>query len=110
MEHPKPFVRKLPSDADYHQILDGNNSIAIHSGRVVLLPGQECGKHSTENHEELVIVQSGAGEIVVEGIGSTKISTGMIAYNPPQTLHNVINTGSEPLSYIYVVTPVRQEG
>jgi oxalate decarboxylase/phosphoglucose isomerase-like protein (cupin superfamily) len=35
------------------------------------------------------------------------IGQGKICYIPPYTLHNVINTGTEPLVYIYCVTPVK---
>ena len=31
------------------------------------------------------------------------------AYNPPHTRHNVFNTWTEPMRYIYVVAPVRAE-
>ena len=29
------------------------------------------------------------------------------AYIPPETRHNVKNTGTEPLEYVYVVAPTR---
>jgi mannose-6-phosphate isomerase-like protein (cupin superfamily) len=105
MERPKPFSEKLPVNLEYHQILGDGNSVCMHSGRVVLLPGQDCGEHSTGDHEELIIILSGEGELEVEGSGKTPISAGLVAYNPPHTKHNVRNTGALPLTYIYVVTP-----
>jgi mannose-6-phosphate isomerase-like protein (cupin superfamily) len=108
MDKPTPFALDISdNDNDYLQILGEGTSVAMHSGRVLLLPGKDCGKHTTGNHEELIIVLSGEGELEVAGIGRTKIRAGMVAYNPPQTEHNVINIGSEPLSYIYVVAPTK---
>ena len=105
MSDPKPFVLAIPAAEEYIEILGAGKSVAMHSGRVQLLPGKDCGMHTTGHHEELIVVLSGEGELEVTGIGRTKIRTGMVAYNPPQTEHNVFNIGSEPLSYIYVVTP-----
>ena len=105
MSDPKPFVLALPATEDYIEILGAGKSVAMHSGRVVLSPGKDVGKHSTGNHEELIVILSGEGELEVDGAGRTKIRAGMVAYNPPQTEHNVINTGKEPLAYVYVVAP-----
>jgi mannose-6-phosphate isomerase-like protein (cupin superfamily) len=102
---PKPFVLAPPATQEYVQILGEGKSVALHSGRVLLPPGKDCGKHTTGHHEELIIVLTGEGELEVAGSGRVKIRAGMVAYNPPQTEHNVFNTGSEPLAYVYVVTP-----
>ena len=107
MSDPKPFVLALPPTEEYIEILSAGKSVALHSGRVLLLPGKDCGRHTTGHHEELIVVLSGEGELEVTGIGRTKIRSGMVAYNPPQTEHNVINTGKEPLAYIYIVAPTK---
>jgi mannose-6-phosphate isomerase-like protein (cupin superfamily) len=107
MEKRKPFAVELPDGSEYFEILGEGKSDILHSGRVMLLPGKDCGKHSTGEHEELIIVLSGSGELEVEGIGRTKIRVGMVAYNPVQTEHNVFNTGDKPLTYIYVVAPTK---
>ncbi len=107
MSDPKPFVLALPGAENYIEILGGGNSVAMHSGRVLLPPGKDCGRHTTGHHEELIIVLSGEGELEVEGAGRTKVSAGMVAYNPPLTEHNVVNTGKQPLAYVYVVAPTK---
>jgi mannose-6-phosphate isomerase-like protein (cupin superfamily) len=100
----KPFIRTLPTDqSDYYEILGKSDSVSMRSGLVTLDPGKDIGKHSTENYEELIIVLDGEGEIEADGAVRTKIKKGQIAYNPPQTGHNVFNTGFEPLRYIYIV-------
>ncbi len=79
-------------------------SVNMRAGYVVLSPGETVGEHSTGNAEEMLIPLSGSGELRVPGCESIAILPGCVLYNPPQTLHNVVNTGSQPLSYIYVVT------
>ena len=100
----KPFVKTLPTDqSEYFEILGKSNAVSMHSGLVTLEPGKDVGKHSTENHEELIVVLDGEGEIEADGAIRTKIKKGQIAYNPPQTEHNLFNTGAKPLRYIYIV-------
>lgn len=105
----QPFVRVIPETTEYVRLLAKPESVCLHSGLVTLAPGQECGWHSTEDHEELIICLAGAGEIATEGGGQRPLSAGHYAYNPPQTRHNVCNTGRELMRYIYVVAPAKGE-
>lgn len=79
-------------------------TVGMKSGYVVLTPGQSVGRHTTGNNEELLVPLSGSGELLVMGQESLRISPGCVLYNPPYTEHDVRNTGSEPLIYIYVVS------
>jgi quercetin dioxygenase-like cupin family protein len=78
----------------------------MHSGLVTLTKGECVGEHSTGNHEELIVVLSGSGEIEAEGNGRKKINKGETAYNPPNTRHNVYNINDNLLKYIYVVAKI----
>lgn len=99
-----PLHKILPLDkSDYFEILGKSEAHALRSGFVTLPPGADVGVHSTENYEELIIVLNGRGELEVEGQDLIKLKKGQIAYNPPQTRHNVYNTGKIPLRYIYVI-------
>jgi len=99
----KVFTKSLPDDYSGHfEILGRSDSITMRSGLMTLAPGKDVGVHSTENFEELLIVLDGSGELEAAG-SRVKITKGQIAYNPPQTTHNVYNTGTVPLKYIYVV-------
>jgi mannose-6-phosphate isomerase-like protein (cupin superfamily) len=99
-----PLHKILPLDnSSYFEILGKSEAHALRSGFVTLPPGADVGVHSTENYEELIIVLNGRGELEVNGQKMTKIKKGQIAYNPPQTKHNVYNTGKAPLRYIYVI-------
>lgn len=107
--HPAPqrtaFVRPLPDTTEYVRLLSKEEGVRMRSGLVTLEPGKDCGWHSTDNYEELIICLAGAGEIETEGIGRRPIAAGQYAYNPPETKHNVFNTGTAALRYIYVVAP-----
>jgi mannose-6-phosphate isomerase-like protein (cupin superfamily)/predicted enzyme related to lactoylglutathione lyase len=94
-------------DAGYQELLTGPPASAgLKSGLVVLAPGKSVGKHSTEAHEEMVIVLEGRGQMVLADGRRVDISKESAAYSPPNTEHDVVNTGSGVLRYIYVVTPV----
>ena len=75
----------------------------MRSGFVLLLPGQDVGPHNTGDHEEMIIAIAGEGRLELEGRSPTMFPAGWVAYVPPQTQHNVINTGAVPLKYLYVV-------
>jgi mannose-6-phosphate isomerase-like protein (cupin superfamily) len=105
--HLKPFVKELPSDkTDYIEILTSSVAVNMRSGYVSLKRGESVGEHSTGDNEEMLIILEGEGEIEVGGIEREKIKQGQIAYNPPNTKHNVYNTNSPILRYIYVVTGI----
>jgi mannose-6-phosphate isomerase-like protein (cupin superfamily) len=65
------------------------------------------GEHVTEGKEEVVIVLQGQGELHCNGSGVMKLSTGDVAYVPPETAHDIRNTGTGTLEYIFVVSPVK---
>ena len=105
----EPFVRALPDTHEYAPLLEKGQSAGMRSGLVTLEPGEDCGWHSTENYEELILCLAGAGEVETEGTGRRPIAAYQYAYNPPRTRHNVFNTGTEPLRYVYVVAPAAPE-
>jgi len=99
------FVRPLPETHEYTRLLSKEEGVRMRSGLVTLEPGKDCGWHSTDNYEELIICLAGAGEVETEGTGRRPIAAGQYAYNPPDLRHNVFNTGTALMRYIYVVAP-----
>ena len=100
------FTIDLNDQPEYQRILEGTpQTRGMRSGRVHLPPGQACGQHSTKNHEELLVFLTGQGELLVGDGDRLVVGAGKVAYIPPETLHDVRNTGSEPLAYIYCVAP-----
>jgi len=87
-------------------LLKGPPSTAgMRSGFVRLKPGQSVGWHSTEQNEESLIVLHGSGTALLEGPANLEFVAPRMLYIPPATRHNVQNTGSETLEYVYVVAP-----
>ncbi len=74
-------------------------------GSVKLRPGESVGWHSTGEHEEALVILHGNGVANIEGRADVPVHEKMLAYIPPGTKHNVTNTGSEPLEYVWLVAP-----
>ena len=105
----KVFTMNLSQEAEYQPLLRGEpQTHGMRSGRVYLQPGESCGEHSTGAHEEQLIFLSGKGTALI-GKEQTvyEIGEGKIIYIPPHTTHDMKNTGTEPLVYIYCVVPVK---
>jgi len=106
---PVSWVRDLPDTTEYVRLLGAPDSLALHSGLVTLQPGEDCGWHSTENYEEMIICLQGAGHLESEGIGRRPLHKGQYGYNGPHTRHCVFNTGDQLMRYIYIVARVEDE-
>jgi len=78
----------------------------MRSGRVRLVPGESIGLHNTNANEELLVFLSGSGVARIGEDTRLQVGAGKVAYIPPQTAHDVVNTGSEPLMYVFCVAPV----
>ena len=77
----------------------------MRSGFVRLQPGATVGWHTTDKNEESLVILKGQGEALIEGRPAEKLDAPGFAYIPPSTRHNVLNTGAQPLEYVYVVAP-----
>lgn len=100
----RPFVFVLPADGGpYAEIMRPPRTVTMRSGLVTLAPGKDVGLHSTEKNEEMLVILEGQGEVELEGFGRMQIAAGRTAYVPPKTRHNVFNTGTGPLKYIFIV-------
>ncbi|MFC1676126.1 cupin domain-containing protein [Planctomycetota bacterium] len=101
------FVIELNEKTEFQRLLPGQpQTHGMKSGRVYLEPGAECGLHSTEAREELLVFLSGAGTAAIGHDKILEVAQGKVAYIPPQTEHNIKNIGPQPLIYIYCVAPV----
>jgi mannose-6-phosphate isomerase-like protein (cupin superfamily) len=103
---PKPFVVTLEDPRDYHLLLTGApQTHGMRSGRVRLAPGKSIGLHNTKDNEELLVFLSGRGVAQVGQEMRLQVRAGQVAYIPPQTSHDILNTGTEPLTYVFCVAP-----
>ena len=107
---PKPHVIQLDSGAvDSMDIFKGSpETVTMRSGYMVLAPSKSVGKHSTRHYEEAVIVFSGSGEMRIVNGPTLKLRRYCVAYCPPNTEHDVINTGKDTLRYIWLVANAKQ--
>lgn len=80
----------------------------MRAGSVRLNPGESVGWHSTGKNEEALTILLGTGAAKIEGHTDVPLHAEMLAYIPPGTRHNVTNTGSEVLEYVWVVAPVAE--
>jgi mannose-6-phosphate isomerase-like protein (cupin superfamily) len=102
------MVIDLNDSPEYQRLLAGEpQTHGMRSGRVYLENGKACGRHSTKEHEELLVFIAGQGELLIGGEeDSFPVGKGRVCYIPPNTDHDVKNTGNEPLVYVYCVCPV----
>jgi len=107
----KPMIIDLSNSPEYQPLLNGDpQTCGMRAGRVHLSSGQSCGEHTTGNHEETLVFLGGEGRAFLEDHSPLPVGAGKVCYVPPNTKHNIENTGSEPLVYIYCVAPIRQGG
>lgn len=101
-------VIKLRDNPEHQELLTGSpQTQGMRSGRVYLQPGQDCGRHSTGRHEEMLTFLAGRGRALIgEKQQPYDVGRDNIVYIPPETIHNIENTGTEPLVYIYCVAPI----
>jgi mannose-6-phosphate isomerase-like protein (cupin superfamily) len=73
----------------------------VSTGQVVLEAGAK--PHDPHRHpeEEFMIVASGRGEIVC-GETTTAVAPGSIMYCAGDTLHGIVNTGDEPMTFYWM--------
>jgi mannose-6-phosphate isomerase-like protein (cupin superfamily) len=109
MSSQKVLVIDFANNSEYQPLLTGMpQTSGMRSGRVYLKSGEECGQHSTKANEETLVFLSGKGTAFIgEKEPPFEVGQGKICYIPPNTLHNVKNTGDLPLVYIYCVAPVK---
>jgi mannose-6-phosphate isomerase-like protein (cupin superfamily) len=87
-------------------LLEGSPQTAgMRSGFVRLKPGESVGWHTTGHNEECLVILHGAGDALIERQPKRGFAAPGAVYIPPATRHNVTNTGTALLEYVYVVAP-----
>jgi mannose-6-phosphate isomerase-like protein (cupin superfamily) len=89
------------------KILGPPESVSMRSGLVVLAPGKSVGKHTTGQNEELLVVLEGKGAMTFADGSKLPVEANHALYCPPATEHNVTNSGTSALRYVYVVARAR---
>ena len=58
---------------------------------------------------EVLVILEGRGELWFRDFPSLAAAEGHLLYVPPETVHDVRNTGTAALRYLYIVAPVTGE-
>ena len=105
---PGPQPRVLPLDCpggDCPLLAGAPQTAGMISGFVRLAPNRSVGRHTTGQHEEALVILRGRGDALIDGGPKLSFAAPRVAYIPPSTWHDVVNTGQEALEYVYVVAP-----
>jgi len=103
---PKPLARPLDCPGGDCPLLRGVPQTAgMRSGFVRLKPGATVGWHTTGQNEESLVILHGQGEALIDGREKQSFEAPAFLYIPPNTRHNVSNSGKDMLEYVYVVAP-----
>ena len=98
---------KLESKEKYQRLISKElGRYGIKAGHIVLKPGGTIGEHSTDEKEEIIVVTKGKGEAIIGGESILDIDKNFVLYIPPDTYHDIKNTGSESLEYIFITSKV----
>lgn len=71
------------------------------TGRFVIDPGKTPHKPHVHVEEEVMIIESGTGEIFCDG-KTTKVGPGSVMYTAPNVSHGIDNTGEKPLTFYFI--------
>jgi mannose-6-phosphate isomerase-like protein (cupin superfamily) len=80
---------------------DTPGSTKFITGRFVLEPGKTPHPPHRHTEEEVMIIESGQGEILCDG-KTTKVGPGTVMYTTPNAEHGIVNTGQEPIVFYFI--------
>ena len=103
----RPKIIKLDTEYKYRRLfsIKNRNAVAVRSGHVFLKENEAVGEHNTEDMEEVIIVLDGHGELTINRKEKLNFEENSALYVPPNTVHDVKNTGKVDLRYVYVACP-----
>lgn len=104
-------IRKIWSDNVENGTLANDNYRKVESTTdnmqfvyMSLKPGQEIGKEKHKLATQFIKVESGIGVAEIDG-QQYKLEHGVAVMVPPDTWHNIINTGNEKMKLYTIYTP-----
>jgi len=102
---PKPKIVKLDSNSKYQRLFNKDSgTLGLKSGHVILKKGEEIGEHSTNDLEEALVILKGKGLLLINSEEEFDFEDNSVLYIPPDTVHNVKNTGNGILEYIFITS------
>jgi mannose-6-phosphate isomerase-like protein (cupin superfamily) len=101
------FSMKLRGRQKFSRLLgDSTKQKGLRSGFVTLRPKESIGGHKTDKKEEAIIIIKGSATIYYGRNKSIKAGKNTFIYIPPETEHDVKNSGSKILQYVYITAKV----
>ena len=100
---------KLAGRGKFTRVLSREETAGMKSGFVRLKAGESIGEHSTGEREESIIVLSGKADVFIKGKRAFACGEKTLAYIPPGTVHDIRNSGTMGLEYVYLVAPADRE-
>lgn len=109
-DFPKPKIVKLTSGSKYQRLFSKDSgTYGIKSGHVILQEDEEISEHSTNDMEEALVILKGKGQLTVNKKENLDFGDNTVLYVPPDTIHNVKNTGKGILEYIFITSNAKQK-
>lgn len=103
----KVFCTQLKGTQRFLRLLgDSNKAKGLKAGLVTLKSKESIGVHKTENKEEVLIILKGSATVYCGRGKKIKAPKNSFIFIPPKTLHNVKNSGSKILRYLYITAQV----
>lgn len=101
----KAKILKLESDSKYQRLFNKDSgTCGLKSGHVILKKGEEIGEHSTNGLEEALVILKGKGALIINSEEEFDFEKNTVLYIPPDTVHNIKNTGNGILEYIFITS------
>ena len=96
-------IEKLTEDnANFRQVLYTGKNIQL--VLMAIAPGDDIGEEVHDDGDQFFRIEQGTGEVQIDGVAhQVKADDGIIV--PGGALHNVINTGTEPLKLYTIYGP-----
>lgn len=85
--------------ADYRKVFETSR---LNVTCVRVWPGQTVPAHTHLDEDQIYHVVSGTGFVVLDGV-RTEVGAGSFVMIPIGTEHEITNTGTEPLDYVFFV-------
>ena len=67
-------------------------------------PGGQVPPHKHDKEEEVMFFIGGKGQFITDH-EVIELRDGICVYNPPGDTHSIVNTGDEPLKFVWIYSP-----
>lgn len=99
----KPYEYEGKNVGEIGIYVDGDTpaSTKFVTGRFIVAPGQTPHAPHVHPEEEVMVIETGHGEIFNDG-KTTKVGPGSVMYTTPNVPHGIVNTGDTPLTFYFI--------